>query len=74
MFFSPSGAVLSAILLDEYLILTVRAKEGDPPSLVLTAEVDFFRSYLLVHFSIIIIIIIMIELAISKCNKTCPFN
>ena len=29
MFFSPSGAVLSAILRDEYLTSAVRTKEGD---------------------------------------------
>ena len=36
MFFSPSRAVLSAILRDEYLTLAVRT-----PSLVLTAEVKY---------------------------------
>ena len=47
MFFSPSRAVLSAILRDEYLTSAVRTKEGDkagsnqPPSLVLTAEVKY---------------------------------
>ena len=35
MFFSPSRAVLSAILRDEYLTSAVRTKEGDlSPSLV----------------------------------------
>ena len=29
MFFSPCGAVLSAILRDEYLTAAVRTKEGD---------------------------------------------
>ena len=35
MFFSPCGAVLSAILRDEYLTSAVRTKEGD----------SFFSSY-----------------------------
>ena len=33
MFFSPSRAVLSAILRDEYLTSAVRAKEGDTDQL-----------------------------------------
>ena len=42
MFFSPSRAVLSAILRDEYLTSAVRTKE------VLTAEVKFY-SHRIVH-------------------------
>ena len=41
MFSSPSRAVLSAILLDEYLTSAVGTKEGDFSSLVPTAEVKY---------------------------------